>query len=615
MNKEIHLNKEQLLAARFVNGAMLVVAGPGSGKTFLLVERICHMIKEGVKPDNILVITFSKKSALEMERRYKSRIDSSNTSVTFGTFHAVFFNILKYHKVYGSDGIMPLKMKYELLETVGIKLNIPKSAEKNWQNDMLEKISFYKNCEDYKYFKDYFKMSDEEENEFLSTYSLYVKLCKQNGLLDFDDMVVECKKYLENNASALKFWQEKFRYIMIDEFQDINGLQYEVIKLLAGKNRNVFCVGDDDQSIYGFRGASPSVIKRFLLDYPECEQVILKVNYRSCYQIIKAADTCIKNNSDRLNRPMQQALKHRNPGKVSVHCFENVELESDFVAKEVLKYDLSDVAIIYRSGHSVSDIESKIREYGIKYVKKQTDKSFYELTVVSVFISYLRIATGFGNKDDFLNVINHPQRNISRELFKSSSTNYFGILESFYADYPKQSKHIQKWKRDNEMIRQLPPIAAFVYIAKGMGIKEEMSNYYKSDNIYPGSFEEIIGCLRTNMEKFSSIEGFLKEVDKDISTKRNIENNNMKNNDECAVTFITAHSSKGLEYPVVFVVGLQEGLFPHHKNLSGLGLMEERRLFYVAMTRAKERLYLCGSGSKHGKRLSRFLGETGIIPD
>ena len=620
------LNKEQLEAVEHVNGPMLVVAGPGSGKTHLLIERIYNLIQNDILPENILVITFSKKAALEMEGRFAKRCNGNKMNVTFGTFHAIFFGILRYHGIYTIDSILKNSDKLSFIEETAISLKIKEGLNKKWQVRLLEEISFYKNSGDRLFDEDSgFYLDEEDREEFGIVFKRYSEICRKYKKLDFDDMVTECKKLLESKADIRRFWQNRFKYILVDEFQDINKTQYEVLKLLEGDEKNVFAVGDDDQSIYGFRGSEPGIMQTFL-DEHDAKQVFLKLNYRCCFEVVNAADNCIKHNKIRLSRPKQQTLKNRKKGEVVIENFENAEDEAEFISSEVDKLKKSgeykDIAIIYRSDHCVSLIEEKIRAKGFEYDKKDRRIMFYELDTVKVIISYLRVVIDKAYLSDFLRVLNHPERGISREAlnpFQNMDENMliscnviFDAIRDYYINLGLNEENIRLaslkiLENDRELIKQLPPDAAVIYLLKKEGLYTDLKLRYKKHPDYPVDFDELLDDLKTRLSEFSSIEGFTEHVEF-TSRAENDDSKPIKKGKK-DLTFITAHASKGLEYDVVFVAGLQEGLFPHRKNLKEPGIEEERRLFYVAMTRAREKLYIIGRGSLYGKRTSRFLDE------
>lgn len=625
----MQLNKEQEEAVLHERGPMLVLAGPGSGKTYVLTNRILNLIEKAhVPPDNILVITFSKKAAKSMQHRFNA-LSNAFYPVTFGTFHAIFFHILTHHGLYSKEGILNTKTKISYIKQVGHILKINNAFELSWQNDMLTKISYYKNIQDAIFTNESpIPMDEEEQKEFRTVFDEYTKLCRNNRVLDFDDMVYECRKLLSSNEKIRAFWSERFQYILIDEFQDINAAQYDVVKLLLNdKNeKNIFVVGDDDQSIYGFRGATPGIMKKFINDFDGCKMVNLTVNYRSAYEIVSLADSSIRHNSDRIERKMQKTLKNRKRGYTYIEKFDTQEKEVCFIVDELKKYDPKDVAILFRSNHCIAMLEDKLRIEGIEYSKSAPQISFYELDMVRLVISYFKIACGKAGKEDFLRCINSPNRGISREAFNDGEYETDGkycdgfakmnryykedMAEIFSSDCCDIVEEIENFKADCEMLCKLPAPAALNFLFLKLGVKKWIEDNYKIDFRYPLTCEELIFELKERFAGFATLEAII-ELSESIIEKKDEEicNNNEKKHSS-SVTLMSVHASKGLEFPVVFVVGLQDGLFPHHKYLNSQSqIEEERRLFYVAMTRAKDVLYLCGHGTEHGKRLSRFIDE------
>lgn len=620
----MQLNKEQLRAVNHVDGPMLVLAGPGSGKTHVLTGRVLALIRDrGIPPENILVITFSRKAALSMQHRFNALSDA-DYPVTFGTFHAVFFHILTYHGLYSKEGILNSKTKIEYIKRVGRHFKIENASDLSWQKDMLSKISGYKNIGDAIFDAELSEPGDNGRDEFFKIFNEYERMCAAAGVLDFDDMVYKCNELLACNEGVRSFWQRRYKYILIDEFQDINRKQYEVIKLLLdGRDKNIFAVGDDDQSIYGFRGAAPGIMKEFINDFAGCEVVNLQLNYRCAYEIVAIADRTIRHNNDRIERDMQKTLKGRKRGFTYIEKFESAEEEASYIINELGKYPPQDVAILYRSAHAISVLEDCLMTAGVNYIKSTPQISFYELESVKTVVSYFRIAADEATREDYLRFLNAASRNISREALNSDRDMPDVKYNNRYV-YEKLKTYcegeainvcdrIDKWERDFEMIRTLPPIAALNYILVGMGLKRHIENNYKKDYRYSITKEELLEELKERFKRFDTIEGLLKSV-KDIENARNCEEEDRDGKGTAdagaGVTLMSVHASKGLEFPVVFIPALQDGLFPHHKYLGSIeGIEEERRLLYVAITRAKDVLYLCARGTEHGKRVSRFIAE------
>ncbi|MBR1908962.1 MAG: ATP-dependent helicase [Lachnospiraceae bacterium] len=542
----MNLNKEQYKAAVHVNGPMLVLAGPGSGKTHLLVERIQMMIeKAGIPPESILVITFSKKAAAQMQARFERRTEGCMYPVTFGTFHAVFFNILKDYDPDTSRLITEeeaerfaehLKRSYDIFE------------DDTEPGEIIGLISSYRNLSD-----DFFTRNDRgreidepEREAFIKLAGEYAMLCKNAGVIDFDDMILKCRDLFCRHEAFLRKWKKRYRYFLVDEFQDINDGQYELLRLLAGDEMNVFAVGDDDQSIYSFRGARPGLMKKFMHQYTGCRRVNLTMNYRCCENIIGAADTVVRHNRDRIERPLQRHLPSKSGGIVEILNFENSEVQAAFICDKITGlinecgYRENDFAVLFRSDHCAKLFEQTASGRGFEL--KISGRCGYVPKETRIHEAYIRAKEGAASRADWFLIMNNPPRGLSREALYDPGNDYIGAFKKYYAQDPDMLKVVH-------------------------GLEDSVRNY---DITYSPS---------------------------------------VKDQPHRAINVMTAHASKGLEFKCVFIIGLQEGLFPHHKSIRAGFVEEERRLMYVAMTRARERLYMCTIGTSHGKRISRFAQE------
>ena len=611
MNDKLILNKEQYQAVYHYKGPMLVLAGPGSGKTKVLTERIKILIeKYNVKPEEILVITFSKKAALEMQNRFKKIIGYNHYPVNFGTFHAIFFNLLRVYKGYNKENILTEKEKREYLAEIAINNNIENGSSLAWQENMLYKISQRKNLGE-KVFdeKELCLLDEEEREEFVKVYNYYIQKCDREKKLDFDDMIILCRKILYQHESILRMVKEHYKYILVDEFQDINDAQYEVLRLIAGDDKNVFCVGDDDQSIYAFRGAKPELMTKFLKQFPNCKQINLLTNYRCCNNIVEAANTVINHNLDRISRPKQNVFNNKESGKVYIINSESSLIQANVVCEEIIRlkksdnYKFSDFAIIYRSSHCAKMLEITCENLNIPTEINRDLFNIFSIKEIRIIVSYFRISLGVGKKSDFFLIINNPPRNITRESLNNINDKYMENMYNFYSQDMDKINALNNLKKTFLFVKSLPPIAGLIYMLYGTNLY----NYFKKNfkiNSHNYSLDEIIDIFKDIAREFDTIQSLLEFIDNLNESGAKVEKNG---ND--SVHLITAHASKGLEYKVVFVIGLQEGLFPHNKNLHGKSVEEERRLMYVAMTRAKQILYLCSISSEHGKLQSRFISE------
>ena len=599
------LNKEQEMASSHRDGPMLVLAGPGSGKTHTLVSRILNLVeREKIPPETILVITFSKKAAIEMQARFNREVLEKNYPVTFGTFHAIFYNILKQTGSYSKDSILTPKKQIEYIERIAANHNIHEAQSEDFVNEMLSKISKIKSIsEDYKCVISSFEMDADTKNNLQLIYEDYERILSEEGLIDFDDMILKTYELFSTSRSILTKWQEKYKYILVDEFQDINELQYETLMLLAGKNKNIFAVGDDDQAIYGFRGSNPDIMKRFS-NMEGCKIVNLVRNYRCSEQIINNAEHLISKNDFRIKKSQLSEKEDKSDGFVRILKNKTMEEEADLVILEVKRYIAngvrpSDIAILYRTNKCANIMEEKLIMEMLPYNKSEIKGGFYDSTWATDIISFLEIASGNNNRSHFLRVINRVYKSIPREIFKKE---YIDIqdIKNCVIRYAGLEKFIQ----DIEMIGKLRPYAVINYIFKGIGYEKYMKDVKELYGITDNYIEEFFDELLLRSKEFNSTGQWIKYI-YELKKKKNMENSSKE-----GIVLQTAHASKGLQYDVVFIIGLKEGLFPHNRAVFPKELEEERRLLYVAMTRAKRYLYLCGLGEKeNGKQISRFIIE------
>lgn len=608
----MQLNSRQARAVYHVNGPMLVLAGPGSGKTHLLIERIVYLTEQvKVKPEDILVITFSKKAAAEMQQRFIKRVEDA-PPVNFGTFHAVFFHIIQQYEHFSKDSILTPKDKREIIEDTAKRLKIKEAFSLGWQNQMLECVEKYKQSGEL-FVDEYEKMYGAQSVcQLRDVISGYLSACKELGKIDFDDMILNCRELLMKNESARKIWQNRYKYIMVDEFQDINDVQYDVLRLLAGERGNVFCVGDDDQSIYGFRGAKPEIMKRFLSDFANAKQIALEYNYRCKRNIVQCANAVISHNKSRMERECQKVIDESEYGDVVIREYVSAEEEAAGVVRDI-KQKVSegmgyyDFCILYRSARYASAVREHLRREKVPYILNEKIFSIYEVKEVMLIIAYMKIAVVLGSEKEWITIINHPARRISREVFAKHPLSIEKTLFEYYAQDGEMQRRLAKLKFDLQFIGNLPPYAAIVYILNGIGLQSDIEKSYVPSGLSAPTFEEVMEELKNKAKMFNSIRSFIESINYDIQPDEDKSLN--ATNDSNRISLMSAHASKGLEFNSVYMIGLREGVFPHNKNLHGIAVEEERRLFYVGMTRAKRELILCALKSNHGIRESRFVSE------
>ena len=601
-------NASQTRAIHHKNGPMLVLAGPGSGKTLVITERTKYLIEEcGIDPAQILVITFTKAAATEMKRRFQRKMNRS-CPVTFGTFHAVYFAILKHAYNYSADNIAREEQSYQCMREIIAKEHLTYEDETEFITSLLGEISLVKNSgiEIANYYS-----KNCAETVFRKVYRQYHEFLYKNRLIDFDDMLVYTKELFEQRADILAAWQNKYRYILIDEFQDINRIQYDIIKMLAGERKNLFIVGDDDQSIYRFRGAKPEIMLHFKDDYPEAETVLLDVNYRSVKNIVTSAGYLIGHNKERFQKKIEAADQGDNP--VEWQLFESQRKENARIIWDIqeavekgAKYE--EFAVLFRTNTQPRLLMEQLMEYNIPFRTRDTVPNLYEHWIAKDIFAYIRIALGSRERRDFLQIMNRPKRYISRESL-DEETVAFDVWEWYYEEQPWVAKRIEKLEGDIRMLERLSPYAAINYIRKAIGYDEFCTEYadyrrIKADDLFD-VLDELLDAAReykTYDAWFDHIENYTKELQ---------EFYRVQNQNPNSVALATLHSAKGLEYENVYIIDVNEGVMPYKKAVLEPEVEEERRMFYVGMTRAKKNLHLFSVRQLNHKdaEISRFIKE------
>lgn len=608
-------NNAQSIAVSHDKGPMLVIAGPGSGKTAVITGRTLNLCEQmGVNPVNILVITFTKAAAVQMKNRFNSLSNGSYPLVSFGTFHSVFFTILKSVYNYQSSNILREEDRYVLIKGLLEKYNVEYEDEKEMIGLLSSEISLVKGE---MMSVDTYCSANISVELFRRIYQEYNQTLCDRRLIDFDDMLIRCYHLLKTNKEALAVWQNRFKYILVDEFQDINLVQYLVIKMLAAPENNLFIVGDDDQSIYSFRGAKPEIMLGFERDYPNAKKVVLDVNYRCSEAIVKAAGRVISNNINRFQKDIKTISKCEET--VGINEFKNVHGQYDYVAKDIVKklgegMKASQIAILFRTNTQARGMAAKLMEYNITFSVRESIPDIYEHFIAKDIFAYIRCGQQLINKNasgkiergDLLRIVNRPNRYISREALRSSQVT-LGDLCEYYQDKSWMVDRIMSMYTDLKNIGDMEPFAAINYIRNKIGYDDYLKEYAAYRKI---DFEELIDTLEELME-LAKGHPTIEKWEKYIENYRNNMKVQMDNHSKNGVSLMTFHSSKGLEWETVYIIDANEGITPHNKSKTPVALAEERRMFYVAMTRAKKYLTITYSLERYNKELnpSRFLGE------
>ena len=658
----MELNKAQQMAVRHGTGAMLVLAGPGSGKTAVITERIRWLTEhEKVPPDRILVITFSRAAAVHMKKRFEDLTSHQYSSVNFGTFHAIFFNIIKTESHYDNTNIISEEERCRILRERVHELRVNTDKERELLEQISSAISAVKAGS--------VRMSDVHphplsDEEFADIYRTYEAYLAGEGKLDFDDMMIKCGEIFEASPEILKEWQDKYRYILIDEFQDINAMQYRLVKLLALPENNIFAVGDDDQSIYGFRGARPDIMFEFERDFKGCRRILLGVNYRSYAEIIRPAVNLVKHNKKRFAKRLESNAGEG--GTCAYMRFETMEEANLHIANVLQKcreagLKLSDIAVLFRMRHEVTGLHRLLKKRNIPCKLGEKLPCIFDHMIAEDLVAYLKMSRGEHSRAELMRVINRPNRYVTRQSVqaagamesmrdgvssRSVNAGRYGrtaanglplvaedskdsdvchvamenlIIANRGKDYVQEK--LEHLARHLEFMRRMDVRTAIRFVRKALGYDEWLKNYAKEKGVTFDELLDIAGELEASAEGCETLEEWLAEMEEYRAAMRTpqrgrnsasgTEGNAGRSEPEDGVALMTVHASKGLEFDTVFVIDLVEGSVPSNRAKTEEQIEEERRALYVALTRAKRELYVLSSRERLGRMPdeSRFVKE------
>ncbi len=605
------LSKAQENAVSHNLGPMLVLAGPGSGKTTVITHRVRNLVECcGIEPSKILVISFTKASAVEMKERFLKLMNVPHTLASFGTFHSIFLTILKQSFPNGNFHIIAEKEKQRLLQRL-IKVHIKEEDQKEGLSDsFLKEISFRKNQPPD---KDFSPVSFCSEEDFQTIFQSYQTFLKKEGQLDFDDILKDCYQLLKDHPQILAFWQNHFSHILIDEFQDINPIQFETIRLLAAPKNNLFVVGDDDQAIYGFRGASPEIMLHFSDYFPDSKQILLDTNYRCHPEIVHASLKLISHNKERYEKDIKSRTdvelseKSENCSQIFFHTFETQQEEFAFLtehAQQTMENGMTyeDMAILFRQQSAVEPLLFLLRREGIPFTLKGASPKLLDHWITKDLLAYFSLAYGEGSRQHFLQILEKPPQGIYRSDLKPE-WNSGNFLSNFYEMDGERKRKLELFARKLDFLSSMPFPLAFSYVKKAFGYEACLKNYAKSREMELSDLLSVIDTLEAVGREAETFDGWLEFLEENP--------NGGQEEKEKGIALMTFHGSKGLEFKQVYLIDTNEGITPHQKALTEQEIEEERRMFYVAVTRAKEKLILCHANRYYNKKLapSRFLAE------
>lgn len=602
-------NEAQTQAIQHTDGPCLVLAGPGSGKTLTIVNRVKYLIeKQKVRPEEILVVTFTRFAAAEMKSRLCLVMGKRDLPVTVGTFHGIYYGILKWAYRMNQENILSETEKYQILRGVINKERMEIFDEEDFIQDIAAEIGKVKNN---RIPLEEFVSEKCSADAFRNIYRNYEQHRKELKKIDFDDMLVLCYELFRSRPDVLAQWQKKFRYVLIDEFQDINRIQYDVIRMLAQPENNLFVVGDDDQAIYGFRGADSELMLGFGKDFPNAKQILLGMNYRSTANIVQNSLKLIENNVERYSKK----LEANREGGSCLHIQEvkdPVE-EAEYVLEEIQKCKENgikeeEIAILFRVHTDARAVVEAMVERKIPFQMKEHLPNIYEHFIAKDIMVYFRLATGARHRQDFLQIMNRPKRYLGRDSVAGAKVS-FEDMRKFYCDKDWMIDRIDQFEWDVKMLMKMAPYAAIQYIRKRIGYDDFLKEYAFTHQINRSDLNEVLAEIEEAAKAFSSVEEWFAHVEEYTETLKVKEKE--RNRPRPGVRLMTIHASKGLEFKQVFLIAANEGRIPYQKAKTDKEIEEERRLFYVAMTRAKDFLKICYVKIKNGKEVapSRFVDE------
>lgn len=593
-------NPNQEQAIMHTAGAAQVFAGPGSGKTYVIVHRIRQLITgQGIDPSHILVITFTKAAALEMQERFFRLMEPERPPVRFGTFHAVFYHILKQSAQYRDYIIITESERRKLIRQI---IHMHKRFTCLQEEDMdsvIASLSAYKAASVIKPLP--VQKIGEQDILFLAKeYASYLREFKQ---MDFDDILCHCHELLITQPDILARWQKQFAYILIDEFQDISPKQYEIVRLLAAPEDNLFIVGDDDQSIYGFRGASPDIMRDFMKDYPEAHRIFLDVNFRCNGQIVEAAGRVIKENHSRVEK--QICAAHGEGTGLQLQIFQSAAEQETRLTEELVRKKeqnlLDTCAMICRTNYDCAMWAQTLRKKGIPFTMKEVPKSRFRHFVVQDIMAYMALAQGELTRKHFLRIMNRPVRYLKREAAAQERISETSLM-AYYRNTPILQERIRKLFHDLEFLHTKSPHLQVHYIRRVIGYDRYLTEKYGTEKarelIDIGiEFQEFVKGFQTYAQIYDYISQY-EETLRQVDTHETA----------AGIRLMTMHASKGLEFDTVYIPDCQEGTIPSARSQTDEEIEEERRMFYVAMTRARQELYLMAYQGTNGKDVpSRFI--------
>lgn len=601
--------KSQQQAISHFTGPAQVIAGPGSGKTFTIIQRILHLIHHhGISPDNILVLTYTKAAANEMLTRFTGEnINAYKENIHCGTFHSICLQILKQTGMLSGFELVNDNEKRNVLSVILKNLGYSEKVNYETITDILHHFSRRKNLFGDSSHTDFEPPMEFSKDEFLFIQKEYHRLMEEQKKIDFDDIIIKCLKLLQERPTICQKYQNIFQFILVDEFQDINLPQYQMLKMLSHPKNNIFVVGDDDQAIYGFRGASPGIMQQFMYDYTYAKQILLTENFRCAESIVTLSNKVIIHNQTRF---LKQIKAMQSGGKIQLHCFDSRREEETALCQELISnkgISYQDTAIILRTNLEALQYFEVLKKQKIPVKEKQsTTQNVFSSFIFQDILSFLSYIYDGRKRSDFIQFMNKPNHYFSRMSLPAETVSQ-KQLQQYYALNATMLSTVKAYFRQLYLAESLCPYLAVNLFRKSMGYDN-----YLNKKATTKQQQELWQCqlqeLHEAVKKHNFSQGILDYLRAEEDKCKKAQHAPTY---QSGVTILTMHGAKGLEFDTVFLPDVNEGIIPGKRCVTKEDMEEERRLLYVAITRAKNMLYMSYTKERN-RKISRYLD--GIMP-
>ena len=584
--------------------AVLVVAGPGSGKTTVLTERLVYLLKNGAEAKSCLLLSFTRASSKEMALRFAKRGIAGN-SPHFSTIHALCLSLLREVRGIEREGLVNLYEKMDWLSAYFLEKGIAREEVEELLLNYCNQISYFKSIteEERMHF-----LREEKNEDFLPLFQYYEKMRKLRGKLEFEDLLIEVLLELQKNTRIADSWKSRFSYILVDEFQDLSLIQYAILKALSEKGASLFVVGDEDQSIYGFRGASPDILFRFAGDFPDCERIFLADNFRSKEEIVLLSKRLIGKNKKRFQKPLSG--RRGRGGRAKYFLVETGVEEARLLVEHVESLlregcPPEEIAVLCRSKMQITPLLPEFMERGVPIVVVEEISNVFQHFIGKDILAYLRLAKNKESSQELVQILSKPYRGLRREKILHRDSGLSDLKRA--AKTRKESAETEKLEKHLEALSKLNPKEAVLFIRKEIGYEKYLEDFAKKKNKDFTEWWENLEEITAMSESYPDFDAFFRFVTE--FNRRALERR--KPEEEKGIRFMSYHSAKGLEFDEVFLPDCIEGIIPDGRAKKPEEIEEERRSFYVALTRARKGIHIYVTKTRYSKKVypSRFIPE------